>query len=448
MLPNGDRPSPIWVRLRMIWVTARDSLWLLPALLTLAAAGLAALLIAEEQYQWLPWRLTSVWLLGAGAEGAQQVLSSIASGLITVTGVVFSVTIVALQLASSQFTPRLLRNFTADRVNQVVLGVFIGTFTYSLLVLGVIQQASEGTEAFVPQLAVVVAVVLVLVSIGFLIYFINHAAASMRVSIILDRVTQQTLGQIKANFWRNTETIRQDPGPEVNWDDEQITPVVAAAAGYLTAIDSRALSWLGQDHGLIIRMACDIGEFLLPGQVLALVAPAERVDDKVVRTIRQTFVLGAERTPEQDIEFGIIEIADIAIKALSPGINDPTTAMRCIDHLSHILLKLGCAEPPPNPGSENGEVHFINRHLPFERAVRLAFDQIQHYGAANPGITEKLLAAICNLIELVPQARHAPLIDQAEAVLEAAQAAVTLPAEHRRLKRLAEALTRLREQKG
>lgn len=445
MLPNNARHSPLWVRLWMGWVKVRDSLWFTPGLLTLLAALLAALLIAAEQYQWLPWQQSASWLFGSGADGAQQVLSSIASGLITVTGVVFSVTIVALQLASSQFTPRLLRNFAADRVNQVVLGVFIGTFTYSLLVLGVIQHSGPGQEAFVPQLAVIVAVVLVLISIGCLIYFINHAAASIRVSIILDKVAQQTLEQIKVNSAHRGEQLDDEAPAALSWDDRQAAPVTAAEAGYLTAVDSRPLFQLGHDRQLIIRMECDVGQFLLPGQKLASVLPAERLAEDVVRVVRQAFVLGVERTPEQDIEFGIIEISDIAVKALSPAINDPTTALHCIDRLGQILLALAHASPPPDPRTQSGRAHFIGRHLSFEGAVGLAFDQIQHYGVDNPAIVKKLLATICELLRLVPAERRPALIAQAEVLLEAAAASISLASNRREIEPLADEFRRLCE---
>jgi uncharacterized membrane protein len=436
MPSNNGRSSPIWVRLWVTWVAARDSLWFIPALFTVAAAALATLLIAEEQYQWLPWRLAATWLLGAGADGAQQVLSSIASGLITVTGVVFSVTIVALQLASSQYTPRLLRNFVADRVNQLVLGVFIGTFTYALLVLGVIQHTGRGHQPFVPQLAVLVAVILVLVSIGFLIYFINHAVASMRISIILDRVTKQTLEQIASNSAYQGEKLHPYDLVPPPWNMEQAAPVMAANAGYLTAVDARVLFQLGQEHQLTIRMECDVGQFLLPGQMLVTVVPAERLDDHTADIIQRAFVLGAERTPEQDIEFGIIEIADIAIKALSAAINDPTTAMHCIDRLSQILLALAQANPPPDLRSADGQAYFIGRHLPFERAVGLAFDQIQHYGASSPTIVNKLLAVLCHLIQLVPLKHRQPLIEQAHGLLEQAETTLALPFSRREIERL------------
>jgi len=292
---------------------------------------------------------------------------------------------------------------------------------------------------------VVVAVILVLVSIGFLIYFINHAAATMRVSVILDRVTRQTLEQISANSARRGEQQEDEPPESVAWDKEQAAPVVAAEAGYLTAVDSRPLFQLGHDRHLIIRMECDVGQFLLPGQMLASVLPAALLDEEVVRTIRQAFVLGSERTPEQDIEFGLIEISDIAVKALSPGINDPTTALHCIDRLGQLLLALAHAHPPPDLRNPSGRAHFIGRHLNFERALGLAFDQIQHYGISNPTIVKKLLAIMCHLIPLIPHAQRSAIIQQAEALLEAATVDITLTSSRREIDKLADEFHRLCE---
>lgn len=399
----------MWARVRMGWVAIRDSLWFIPTLLTLASAALAALLVALETRGTLDLGHARHWLLGGGAEGARGVLSAIAGGLITVTGVVFSVTIVALQLASSQFTPRLLRGFTADRSNQVVLGVFIATFTYCLLVLRTIRSASEQEGAFVPRVAVTVAVALVLVSIAFLIYFIHHAARSMQVSVILDRVTRQSLEQVDLLF---PEAVgEEDAAHPAPLEFPQAAPhvVTAPRGGYLQAVDGNGLFRLGERHDLVIRMEAHVGAHLLPGQPLASVWPADAVDDDVEAHVRRALVVGLERTPEQDVEFGIVELADIAVRALSPGINDPTTAFLCIDSLAEVLLALG-SRPVPRPvRTERGRVHFIARHTAFERAVGLAYDQVRHFGQDNVAIQRKLLETAERLIALLPERSRGPL---------------------------------------
>jgi uncharacterized membrane protein len=413
-------------RLQILWAKVRDSLWFLPGVLTLVAAALAFWITLAERQGMFSSVVASSWIFGGGVEGARGVLSAIAGGLITVTGVVFSVTIVALQLASSQFTPRVLRNFTADRGNQLVLGVFIATFTYTLLVLRTVRSGGENGEPFVPRLAVTLAVVLVLTSIGFLIFFINHLARSIQVASILDRVARRTLQDVFRLFPEHIGRADEAYPPDPRRSGDSAT-VPAAGSGYLQAVDSRALFRLGERKRVVIGMEPHMGEFVLPGEALAAVSPSEAVDEEVVETIRTAFVLGPERTPEQDVEFGIIEISDIAIKALSPSINDPTTAFRCIDRLGEILLALGTRNPPRAERTRDGQVHYLARYTSFERAVGLAFDQIRHFGASNPAIAKKLLQVIAQLLELVPSERRGPLAGQAEAVLRAARKAIESP---------------------
>jgi uncharacterized membrane protein len=403
-------------KLKMIWAEVRDSLWFIPGLLTLFSAALAVTMVWMETQGLVPTGDADDWLLGGGPEGARSVLSAIAGGLITVTGVVFSVTIVALQLASSQFTPRVLRNFTADRANQLVLGVFIGTFTYTLLVLRVVRSATPEQEGFIPRTSVALAVALVVVSIGFLIFFINHASRSVQVSVILEKVTSLTLWHIARRFPAMVGDSDDRVSSGVAVPTGKPAFVIAARSGYLQAVDDNALVKLAETMDLVIRMERRIGEYVLPGRSLASVWPQEALNEDICSKVRQSCVLGFERTPEQDVEFGIVEISDIAVKALSPGINDPTTAFHCIDRLSEILLALGLRQPPPNARTQEGVVRFIPMHVEYERAVGLAFDQIRHFGADNPAIAKKLLDALMQLIELVPVSRRPPLQKQIDAV--------------------------------
>ena len=271
-------------RLTMLWVAVRDSLWFLPALFTLLAATLALLLIEVEQSHGNLFGEATYWLWEGGAEGTRGVLSAIAGGLITVTGVVFSVTIVALQLASSQFTPRLLRNFTADRSNQAVLGVLIGTFTYSLLVLRAVQSESDEDPAFIPRVAATLAVVLVLISIGFLIYFIDHASKSIQLSVILDRVTRQTKECVADRFpVRDVEKKGEERPDTAEWEEPEGEPyaVAARSAGYLQAVDDGSLVKLSRERELWIRMEPHIGQYLLAGRPVASVWPRDAVDAEV-----------------------------------------------------------------------------------------------------------------------------------------------------------------------
>lgn len=307
-------------RLATWWEAVRDSLWFLPAVFTAAAGGLAFTTIRIDRTLLADAQLQAPYLLGVGAEGARGILDAVSSSIITVTGVVFSITIVALQLASNQFTPRLLRNFTADRANQVVLGIFIGTFTYALLVEGTIRSGPE--REFVPTISVAIAVGLALVSIGALIFYINHASRIIQVSVIIDRVTHDTLRVVDKLFpeefgrpLRSAAAAALPAGPSVQISTE--------TGGFLQAVDEESIFEDATRGGYTVRMDVCIGDFVLPGATLATAWPRDRIDEELKRSIESAFVLGPERTPHQDVDFGVLELMDIAVKALSPSINDP-----------------------------------------------------------------------------------------------------------------------------
>lgn len=428
-------------RLALTWAPIRDSLWFAPAVAALSGVVLAALATRIPTPS-LGSPFLEAWIFSGGTDGARAVLSTIAGSLITVTGVVFSVTIVALQLASSQFTPRVVGSFVADRVNQVVLGVFIGTFTYTLLVLRTIQSEGENRETFVPYVAVTLAIVLLLVSVGALIVFINHAARSIQASTILHRETQRTLERIDALF---PEQLGQ-PAARADEDDaehadvpaEPPATVLAADAGYLQAVHAESLWRAGAGRRLTIRMELRIGAFAFPGRALVSVWPASECDERVLHAVHEAFVLGPQRTPEHDIELGLVEISDIGVRALSPGINDPTTAMHCIDRLAQVLAALATrAHPDVVRASQDRLVRLIVRDTPFDRAAGLAFDQIRHYGASAPTILKKLLESLHDLAVALPADARPALAAQAEAVLRTARRAVEDAMELADIERLA-----------
>ena len=413
--------SPSQSRLLMLWISIRDSLWFIPGLAAFVGVLLATLLV-QVPAPAPTGGLTELWLFGGGAEGARGVLTTIAGSLITVTGVVFSVTIVALQLASSQFTPRVLRSFVADRANQIVLGIFIGTFTYTLLVLRTTRSAVEDGESFVPQVAVSVAVALLLISIAALIFFIDHAARSVQASVILHRETRQTLHRLPQLFPEEISGEESAPNVQAEIPSGPGAFVPALTSGYLQAISADELLHLAAERNLVLRLEAPIGAFVLAGRPLATVWPAEQLDEETCDAVRRLIVLGYERTPEQDIEIGIQAIADIAVRALSPGINDPTTATLCIDRLTEILAARGRRrEPDRGRNDRDGRLRIIAPTSSFERAAGLAFDQIRHFGADNPVIAKKLLGSFLELAALVPSSARGILAQHVVAVLLASR---------------------------
>ena len=429
-------------RLVLAWARVRDSLWFVPGLAVVTGIVLAMLAVQVPTPE-TESMFARIWLFGGGAEGARGVLSAIAGGLITVTGTIFSVTIVALQLASSQFTPRVLGSFMADRVNQTVLGVFIGTFTYTLLVLRTIRSQAEDRIEVVPHVGVTIALLLLLVSVGALVVFIDHAARSIQASVILHRESRRTLARVDELFPRRVGEPAEDERP--TFDEPVVSDAVPAVvtsdvSGYLQSLDDNALWSVARPDGqpLTIRMEMHVGAFSFPGKALASVWPAHRCDDDVVQAVRRAFVLGPERTPDQDVEFGLVELSDIAVRALSPGINDPTTALHCVDRLTEVLAALGSREPPTRVRtSKDGGVRLVVRDTPFERTIGLAFDQIRHHGASNPAVLAKLLEAALDLGSVVPAHRRPALQDTVDAVLRAARRQVEDPEDLARIERLA-----------
>jgi uncharacterized membrane protein len=216
--------------------------------------------------------------------------------------------------------------------------------------------------------------------------------------------------------------------------------IVAAVSGYLQAVDDEALWRAGAGGALTVRMEVHVGGFVIPGRALASAWPAQRVDDAVVRRVRAAFVLGPERTPEQDIEYGLIALSDIGVRALSPGINDPTTAMHAIDRLTEVLAaRARQGEPDPVRTSPDGRVRLVVRDTPFERAAGVAFDQIRLFGAANPAILKRLLESVLDLATVVDGPDRGALRAQADATLRAARRAIADPVDLAAVERLAHA---------
>lgn len=428
--------------LRLWWVRVRDSLWALPGAMTLGCAVLAVALVQFEASGHAPWAAEVWWLFRGGSSAARGVLGAIAGSLITVTGVVFSVTIVALQLASSQYSPRVLHGFIRDRPNQIVLGVLIGTFTYALLVMRTILSAADDREVFVPSLAVTTGIALLLASVAALIYFIDHSARSIRVEIIVQRQTEHTRRQI--------EHVFPETGAPQGRDGAAIVPagpatqVPADGGGYVQAIATDALLAVATEHDLIVALEHGVGAFVLPGEPIARVWPHDRAA-AVEPAVRGAVVLGHERTPDEDVEFGFVGISDIAMRALSPGIHDPTTAILCVNRLAELLVLLARrAQPARVVRDDAGARRVLVPHPTFDAAVAAAFDGPARAGAGELTFVVHLLRTIARIGTLVPPACREPLRRTAEAAAAAAGQALAVPDDRARvLALLADARARL-----
>ena len=418
------------LRFRNLWLKTRYSFWFLPALYVLAAVVLAVVLVEADGR--FPPDAFERWprLFGAGAEGARGLLTSVASSMITVAGVVFSITLVALSLAYSQYTSRVLRNFLSDRMTQSVLGVFVGIFAYCLVVLRTIRGGSEGP--FVPSVAVLVGLLLGFVGIGILIYFIHHISTSIQASHILAATTGETVRAIDHLFPDGVaeEGAAERPEP-VDVGPWHCVPAVRT--GYVQSLDTAGLLAFAGERQTVVRMERGVGQYVIEGERLASVLGTAPVDDDL-RRLRGLYAVGRQRTVEQDAAFGIRQIVDMALKALSPGVNDTTTAVMCIDHLTAILVRLSGRRIESRFRSEDGQLRLITCGPTYADMVGEAFDQIRQNADGNVAILEGLLGSL----ELLGRRTTSPqrrgvLLEHALAVAELGRQSVPAPRDRQRL---------------
>ncbi len=387
-------------KLRHFWDNLRSSLWFVPTVIVVGAVVFAMGLIEADA--WLGReRLMERWprLFGAGAEGSRGLLAAIASSMITVAGVTFSITIVALALASSQYTSRILRNFMRNRTNQTVLGVFLGVFAYCLVVLRTIRGGDEG--AFVPALAVLGALLLAFVAIGFLISFIHHIAASIQATSIIAAVAGETFEAVDRLFPAEIGdgTLERLPADlDRDLSRQSWVTIPARTTGYIQGIDADALFAIARERDVIVRMERGIGEFVIEGSRLAATA-GPPLDDDALRKLHVAYSVDTHRTVHQDAAYGIRQIVDVALKALSPGINDTTTAINCIDFLGAILARLAQRSIDTPYRSDGGQVRVVTRGPTFPGLLAEAFDQIRQNAEGNVAVLVRLLQILEMLVE-------------------------------------------------
>jgi uncharacterized membrane protein len=384
-------------RLLNFWEKLRTSYWFIPSLMMVAALLLAWGVDLLDEI-WTPdWLWESGWAHKSEPQGARELLSTAAGGIITVTGVVFSITVVALSLASQQFGPRLLYNFMRDRGNQLVFGTFLATYLYCLLVLRTIRQ---GDDPYVPHLSVFIGFVLVILSLGVLIYFIHHVAESIQAMSVIALVHKDLQGKIERIFaesydealpWQR-ETMEKLM-PE-NFEGRALA-IKAKETGYLQAVNGEGLMQVACKYDLLIQYAHRPGHYVIKDSTIARVLPQGEETDQWQGRVREAFIIGKQRTQEQDVEFLIHELVEIAVRSLSTGINDPHTAINCIDRLGSALAELAArAMPSPFLHDPEGNLRLITRPHTYEGLVDASIDQIRQYGMGSVAVTMRLLEMI------------------------------------------------------
>ena len=424
-------------KVKNLWYRLQANFLFVPATMALGAILLAATTAAIDNSA-VGQKLSVRWLFYSGeADGARAVLSTIAGSMITIAGVVFSITIVVLTLASSQFGPRLVKNFMNVRANQMVLGTFVATFIYGILVLGTVNGTTE--KPFVPGLSVTTAIVMSLGSLAVLIFFIHSVSESIQAQNIIARVRRDLEKAVDRIFPEKLGTAT-DPahGPiERDYDipttcDREVCQVRAARSGYLQSVETEALMEIAVEGDLLIHLGHRPGNFVTRGSVLVTVWPGEKVDEALAEKINAIFILGAERTLEQDVEFAISQLAEIAVRALSPGINDPITAITCIDWLGATLCQLNTRKMPATHHYDGqSRLRLICKTFTFAGMLDAAFDMIRQNAYAVPAVSIRLLETIATVLAQTHlQEDRDALLRQAAMVAHGCR--LNLPSEHDR----------------
>jgi len=367
------------------------------------------------------------WIRTGGADAGRQVLIAIAAAVITVIGVVFSITILALTLASQQFGPRMMRNFVRDVGNQVTLGVFVGTFVYAVLGLGSI------TGAFVPHLSITVAEALLLVDIAVLIYFIHHIAKSIQLPEVIAGIARDLLRAIDAEFPRQ-ESNEDSPEPVgtgksvpelLQLIDDRGGVVLASVSGYLQFVGYAQLVDIAVRTDAVIRLDHRPGHFLVEGRPIATVWPRGAAQ-QVALALSKAHVTGPHRTLMQDPVFAIDQLVEIAIRALSPAVNDTFTALTCIDWLSAGLSRVTRRTLDEGIYRDRfGRVRLIESDPSYARMVNRAFDKVRQAARGMPAVIIRMIDALASIMEATTSAyQQHILVHQAEMILKSAEESV------------------------
>jgi uncharacterized membrane protein len=430
----------------------RTNLWLIPAIESVAAVALFAVTLSIDEAAFHGELRLPPWVISGSPDAAREILSSLAGALITVVGVVFSVMIVALTLASQQFGPRMLRTFIRDRGSQLTLGTFVATFFYAMLTL-----ISIGST-FVPHLSVTVALALTAVDLGVLIYFIHHIATAIQLPAVIASIAHDLARALDAeapaapsgalagaalgnggqgNGGQGNGLPRSGATP-VNGPSAEILlgrlersgcVVVAPTSGYLRFVKHGTLVRIAAEYDAVIRLHYRPGHFLTRGHPMATVWPPEAAAAIGLR-LEKVHITGPLRTLSQDIAFGIDQLVEIAIRALSPAVNDTFTALTCIDWLGDGLCKIAVEWHPQSCHLDDlGAIRLITVPVSYERLVQRSFEKVRQAAGGMPAVLIRQLDVLSKVMAVAPADRSQVLLDQAAMIARVCERTVPEPAD-------------------
>lgn len=418
------------------WIEALgDQFWLRPGLIVVIAAGLALTAVWLDRTALAGYDFTSSsWGYSGGADGARALLGAVASSTIGVAGTTFSITIAALSLASGQMGPRLLRNFVRDARNQIVLGIFLGTFAYALMVLRTVRTVNE--VPFVPHLAVFGAIVLALLCVGTLVWFVHHVATSINVETVINLVHDDLCGAVSAKTLERADIHLPAALPEG-------VGISVAGNGYLQAVDVEGLADWACRHGIVISLDVRPGAYVPSGLPVATISAG--VTD-ASGTLDRALTFGDRPAALQDLEYSVRQLVEIATRALSPGTNDPFTAGSVVDHLGDALCRIAPRHLPSGAVERTGCVVLVHPVTSYAGLCDSMFHMIRQNATGSVHVLIRLLDVLARVAEVERLTdRTAELRRHADLVIAAARRDVADPsdlvdleARHRRFVTLVE----------
>jgi len=359
--------------------------------LALGCAGTFLSWLEEEFPSVSGWVPKALFPSHSDPQVAQVILAGIAASIMTVVSIVFAILLMTLTLASMQFSPRIIRSFTRDRVTQWTLGIFLGTFSYCMAAL---PAARSLPKPFAPVATVLGAMLLAFACVCWLLFFIHHISQAISVNQIVDKIATETEAMIDEMMpWPHRDGRMGEEDPLRGYSFE--TPVLSDVSGYIRFIDTRRLVALAKSYHVKVLVLRRVGHFVPANVPLMMLSKADRVPLEGGAELRGAFDLGPSRTLQQDVEFGVLQIVDIALKAISPAVNDPSTAISCVDQLSRILIRFASREAPDHSLYDPPGVLRVNiAWIDFEKLLDSAFEQIRMYSKGDVAVSLRMLRAL------------------------------------------------------
>ncbi len=408
-------------KLLFFWKELLATFWFVPVIIIGLAVVLSVSLVSLDNIINIPQEGWIRFFLVNSSDSARSILSTISGAMIGVAGTVFSVTLVALTLASSQFGPRLIKNFMYVRLNQVVLGSYIATYLYCLLVLNAIKDGNGYT--FIPSISILFAILVAVVNIILLIVFIHQIAVSIQADKVISDISDLISKQVETLF---PEKMGDELKEKKDFDEDKVVSeyqksisIKSTKSGYLQYIDSEALLLLVENNDSLLKLKHRPGSFLVKGGEIGVVFSNKDWQEESIDELLSQFVFGKTKTSQQDLEFSIHQMVEIAARALSPGVNDPYTAIACIDNLTATLSYLAQAKfPSKYRVDEDGKLRVIADVLDFEGVLDAAFNQIRQFSAGSTAVIIRLVEALITIQNLTKRESYKKaIINHVEMVL-------------------------------